>query len=390
MTVVDKKIFATLFFSIFSAVMGVGIVVPLLPVYAKDLGASGLYIAMVFASFSLSRTFLLPFFGSLSDKTGRKPYITIGLLGYTFISIAFTYSDTLPGLISIRFFHGIASAMIMPVAHAYIGDITPVNKEGVTMGIFNMSLFIGLSIGPLVGGVIKDTLDMDAAFICMAVLSFIGFLMSFLLLPPTKDEAGVRQNKGTPATIKELLRDKELCGLFSLRFAYVFCIGVIWCFLPVMSDDLGLSSSAIGVLVMLGVFISGCLHIPMGMVADNVDKQKMTILGGLIVAVATACYLWAGSFWSLFAASVLFGLGGGICMPPLMAMAVIKGDHTCAMGSVMALLTVAHSLGMLFGSIGAGLIMDYFNIRQTFPVAAIIMLAGTVLFMICTSGKHKN
>ncbi|MBW2584501.1 MAG: MFS transporter, partial [Deltaproteobacteria bacterium] len=69
----DKKIFGTLFFSIFATVTGVGIVVPLLPIYAHDLGASGLYIGLIFGAFSMSRTVFLPWFGRLSDIKGRKP-----------------------------------------------------------------------------------------------------------------------------------------------------------------------------------------------------------------------------------------------------------------------------------------------------------------------------
>ncbi|MDY6823056.1 MAG: MFS transporter [Thermodesulfobacteriota bacterium] len=389
MTVADKKVFATLFFSIFSAVMGVGIVVPLLPIYAENLGASGIYIGLVFASFSLSRTFLLPLFGSLSDKTGRKPYIFTGLLGYTIVSIAFVYSKTVPQLIIIRFIQGIASAMIMPVAHAYIGDITPANKEGLTMGIFNMSMFISLSIGPLAGGIINDSLGMNAAFIGMGLLSFIGFLMSFVFLPPTQSEKIVRQSNEAKTATKTLITDPVLLGLFTLRFAYVFCIGVIWCFLPVMSNDFGLSGSAIGVLVMLGVFVSGILQIPMGMVADRIDKRKMAVLGSLIVVGAIVSYHWSVGFWSLFVSSVGFGLGGGLCMPPMMAMAVIKGADSGAMGSVMSFLTVAHSMGMLFGALSAGVVMDMMNLQQAFPVAGLMMLLGAAVFIISTQ-KQKN
>ncbi|MBW2655179.1 MAG: MFS transporter, partial [Deltaproteobacteria bacterium] len=148
----EKRIFITLFFAIFNAILGVGIVIPLLPVYAKNLGASGLYISMIFGAFSLSRTFLLPYFGKLSDKKGRKPLITAGLLGYTIVSIAFVYFSSVESLITIRFFQGIASAMIMPATQAYVGDITPKGKEGLYMGAFNMSMFLSLSLGPLMGG----------------------------------------------------------------------------------------------------------------------------------------------------------------------------------------------------------------------------------------------
>ena len=76
----DKKIFATLFFSIFATVTGVGIVVPLLPVYAHDLGAGGFLIGLIFGAFSLGRIFCLPYLGRLSDLKGRKPLIVPGLL----------------------------------------------------------------------------------------------------------------------------------------------------------------------------------------------------------------------------------------------------------------------------------------------------------------------
>ncbi len=150
----DKKIFCILFFALFSTITGVGIVVPLLPVYAHDLGASGIYIALIFSAFSLSRTCFLPIFGRQSDKKGRKPFIIAGLLAYAFISLAFILSESIETLIAIRFVQGIASAMIMPVTQAYVGDITPPGNEGFSMGLFNISVFLGLSIGPLTGGMI--------------------------------------------------------------------------------------------------------------------------------------------------------------------------------------------------------------------------------------------
>ncbi|MFP4445502.1 MAG: MFS transporter [Desulfosudaceae bacterium] len=382
----DKTIFTAIFFSIFSAVMGVGIVVPLLPVYASDLGASGFYIGMIFAAFSLSRTFLLPLFGRLSDHTGRKPYITIGMLGYALVSVAFVFSDSVSSLILVRFIQGIASAMIMPVAQAYIGDITPKSKEGTTMGLFNLSMFGGLSIGPLAGGMLNDMMGMDAAFIGMGLLSLAGFFFSQFILPPTREEMVVRQRRA-PVKWKRILRDRSLCGLLTLRFSYVFCIGTIWCFLPILASGYELSSFQIGILVMLGVLVSGLLQLPMGIMADHRNKRVMAVCGSLIITLAIGSYHWAAGFWSLFAINVVFGIGGGIAMPPLMAMAVIKGNEIHAMGSVMSLLTVAHSLGMLLGAAVTGVVMDVFTLRQAFPLAGILMLSGAVVFAICTYGQ---
>ncbi|OIN94670.1 MAG: MFS transporter [Deltaproteobacteria bacterium CG1_02_45_11] len=386
----NKKVFAVLFFSIFASITGVGIVVPLLPVYAHDLGAGGLYIGFIFGAVSLSRTFLLPYFGRLSDRKGRKPFIVAGLLGYALISIGFLFANNIGALIGVRFIQGIASAMIMPVALAYVGDITPAGREGFVMGLFNMSLFIGLSVGPLGGGVINDCFSLQTAFVCMGFLALVGFLLALFLLPPTKSEQVVCR-KSYPAAWKRILKDRVITGLILFRLSYTVCIGIIWGFLPVLADsEFSLSSSLIGLLVMLGVFISGMIHVPMGFLADRVNKKMMIVIGGLVVTCSMFSYEWANSFKDLLLASFFFGIGGGISMPALMALAVLKGDKAEAMGSVMALITMAHSMGILIGVLIAGLMMDIFQLRYAFPAGAIIMALGVGLFLVCTHYQEER
>jgi len=383
----DKKIFGTLFFSIFAAVTGVGVVVPLLPIYAHDLGASGLYIGLIFGAFSISRTLFLPWFGRLSDVKGRKPFIVPGFLAYALISIAFIYSNAVSTLIVIRFIHGISSAMLMPVIQAYIGDITPKGREGITMGAFNMSLFMGLSLGPLIGGIIKDHFNLQTSFICMGLLALIGFFLCLLLLPPTRSEKGIVPSE-QPFSWKTLVYDWHVAGLFSFRFAYVFCVGIIWGFIPLYADlKFAASSSLIGILIMLGVFVSGLIHIPMGYLADKISKKLMVIAGGLTVCYAIISFGWAGQLEDLIRATVLFGLGGGISMPALTAMVVLKGHRIKAMGSIMALMTMAHSLGMFSGALMGGMMMDFFQLQTAFPLGGWIMLICTGLFM---AGTHPG
>lgn len=377
----EKLIFVILFFSIFATITGVGIVVPLLPVYARSLGAGGVYIGLIFGAFSLSRAIFLTFFGRLSDKKGRKPLIVPGLLAYTLVSVAFLLSSSVNSLIIIRLVQGIASAMLMPVIQAYVGDITPAGREGFTMGLFNMSVFLGLSFGPVLGGVIHDRYGLDAAFGGMGLLSFIGFCLSLAFLPPPRSEK-VLQRGRPPAALRQIIQDREISGLFVFRFAYTASIGIIWGFLPVLAGaELSLSSTTIGFLVMLGIFISGIIQLPMGYAADHINKKLMVTSGGLLVSYAVLSFMWADRLPDMLLASILFGLGGGICMPALMATAVFIGDKIDSMGSVMALLTVAHSLGMLAGSMLAGLVMDVFNLRAAFPLGALIMTVGLAVFL---------
>ncbi len=386
----DRKTFGVLFFSIFASVTGVGIVVPLLPVYAHDLGGSGLYIGLIFASFSLSRTFFLPYFGKYSDKKGRKPYIVTGLFAYTLISFAFILAPNVETLISIRFIQGIASAMIMPVTQAYIGDITVRDHEGMTMGFFNLSVFAGLSIGPFIGGVMKDCLGLDMAFIAMGILSFTGFIASLTMLPPTWSEQVISQSKKRGSWIR-LLKDRDIDGIFIFRLIYTACIGIIWGFLPVYADiEFSLSSSTIGLLVMAGVLTSGILQTPMGFFADRINKRLMILFGGTIIAYSMFIYIQAENVRHLFFANIIFGIGGSIAMAPLMAIAVQKGSSHKAMGSVMALITMAHSMGMTLGSVGAGILMDIMEMRKIFSMGMYLMLTGLFLYYVFVFTGKKD
>ncbi|MFO7569265.1 MAG: MFS transporter [Smithellaceae bacterium] len=380
------RVFATLFVSIFASVAGVGIVVPLLPVYAGDLGASGIYISLIFGSFSLSRTFLLPYFGRRSDIDGRKPFIVWGLLCYALISFAFLFFKSVNALIAIRFLQGMASAMILPVAQAYAGDLTPEGREGLSMGLFNMSIFTGLSLGPLMGGFIKDSFSLGATFFFMGGLCAFAFFLALFMLPPKHLEIVTHRNR-TPASWKHLLADRMIFGLFALRFAYTTCIGIIWSFLPVYAHDaFSMSSTRIGFLLTLGVFISGLLQMPMGALADRRNKTAMILVGGTIVTYAIASMRWSNGFADIFLANCLFGLGGGICMPAHMALSVKSGKQAMAMGSIMSIMTVAHSLGMMGGSLIAGLITDLSAVYFAFTWGAFFMAAGVIIFALSAAG----
>ncbi|MFO7751883.1 MAG: MFS transporter [Desulfobacteraceae bacterium] len=382
-----KSIFITLFFTIFTTVTGVGIVVPLLPVYAHELGAPGIYVGLVFGAFSFSRIFLLPVFGRISDKKGRKPFILAGLAGYALVSVAFIFSNDVESLILIRFVQGIASAMIMPVVQAYIGEITEAGSEGYSMGLFNMSMFASLSLGPLMGGTIKDTFSMDASFVCMGILSAIGFLLSILFLPPVKSES-VRTRKRVPVRMRILARDPGLASIFFMRLAYTSCIGVIWSFVPLFADrEFSLSGTSTGLLVMLGVFISGMMNLPMGWVADRVNKRLMVITGGILCSFSMLMLTLSSTYADLIAAVVVFGIGGGITMPAIMALAVVKGGDSDAMASVMSIMTVAHSIGMMTGSMTAGAAMDFSSLRNAFPCGMIFMIAGVIAFLFLSRKK---
>jgi len=368
--------------AVFVTAMGAGFVAPLLPVYAHELGAGTFQIGLLFGAFSITRSLFVPYFGKLSDIKGKKRFLTWGLFLYFLLAIVFSFAHDVWALIALRLGQGFASAMIFPVAQAYVGEITPQAKEGRVMGLFNVSLYAGLSAGPVLGGMLKDWINIEASFLTMAALTLAGFSFCLLLLPaetPGDQGAFAQRKKAIP--YGKLARVPSVMSLFVFRVCFTTCIGITWAFLPLFATTrLQLSSSAIGIVVMINVLIAGILQVPMGYCADRFSKKALTVMGGILGMIAMLFMDGSKSFWELFLANAALGVAGGISFPAIMAAGVIEGRKNRAMGSVMGILALAHSLGMLAGPMIAGTLLDYTSFKTIFIIGAAIMCAGTIVF----------
>jgi len=378
----NKKIFITLFLAVFVTTTGMGLVAPLLPVYAHELGAGSFQIGLIFGAFSLSRSVFVPYFGRLSDRKGKKPLMTTGLFFYFSLSLFYAAAKNVETLILLRLAHGFTSAMILPVALAYVGMMTPPQKEGQIMGLFNLSLYCGLSLGPLLGGVVRDWFNIQVSFLSMAALTLIGFLLCLLLLPTeTRQDREDATLKEQRIPYLELIKRPPIVSLFLFRVCFTICIGITWAFLPLLaSTKLGLSSSAIGVAVMINVLVAGMLQTPMGILADRFSKKILVTAGGGRVIFSVLYINAASSLVELVLANGLLGLAGGTAIPSIMALGVIEGRRTEAMGGMMGLLALAHSVGMLVGPLLAGALIDIFSFDIIFILGAVIMGSGTLIF----------
>ena len=134
MTPHDKKVFPPLALALFSVMLGAGLIIPLLPLYAQHLGANRTWIGIIAAGFFIANVISTPLFGWLSDRKGRKVFIIVGLLCYGISSLSFIWATTVYQLTRIRFLQGIAGGMIVPLIQAYVGDMSPPGAEGKWMG----------------------------------------------------------------------------------------------------------------------------------------------------------------------------------------------------------------------------------------------------------------
>lgn len=374
-----KQKFAALFIAAFSVMLGMGIIVPLMPIYAEHMGATGIWIGIIFSGFSFSRLIFMPIMGKISDKRGRKKFIALGLFLYTFLSISYVFADTIYALAWIRILHGFASAMVVPIIMAYIGDMAPKGKEGRFMGYFNTSFFLGMGLGPLLGGFLNDALSMDWAFYSMAILSATTLTMVIFALPEESETAIQKAGKARDVSFKLLLKNDLIKGLIIYRFISAVGRGPLMAFLPIYAAQFSITPSQIGLIITSNMLLMSILQAPFGKLADKYSKSHLIILSGIISGLSLLTIPFTSNFGQLFFVNISMGLAGAIGMPAATAINAIAGKKH-GMASAMGLFSSAMSAGMVIAPLIAGLVMDLSDINYIFYFGGCASFLGIYLF----------
>jgi len=370
------RVFLILALCMFSSTLGIGVVSPLLPLYARDMGATGIWLGIIVSAYAISNSVAVPIAGRLSDRKGRKLFLVIGLLAYSIISLGYVWADNVTQLTLVRLVQGVAGAATVPIAMAYIGDLSPEGEEGRWQGWANAAFFSGFGAGPLLGGVVTDHFGMSVTFFIMGGLNLLAFLVALFFLP----EANRRQRgKDFSLSFKEMSTSGMIRGLFSFRLVQALGRGGIFAFLPIFASMIGLSISLIGVLITIN-FSSWILFTPLGgMIADRFNRRTLTIVGNIVFSLLLVAIPLTNSFGQLLVVLLIQGMTGAFVMPAASALTVEEG-RKYGMGSTMSMFFLAMSMGMAVGPIISGGIADWVNVASVFYFGAVMGLIGTGLF----------
>lgn len=189
-----------IFLTVFVDLLGFGMVLPLLPIYAEqfaelhgfDERTTGLTIGLLMSSYSMMQFLFVPVWGRLSDRFGRRPILIVGLIGSTVFYALFgvaTAMRSLTGLFITRIGAGIAGATIA-TAQAYIADTTTKDKRNKGMALIGAAFALGFTLGPTLG-VAALLAGGDASLspwpgYTAAAFSFAALLMAIFLLPESR------------------------------------------------------------------------------------------------------------------------------------------------------------------------------------------------------------
>lgn len=369
-----------LFLTVLVDLVGFGIVLPLLPFYADRFGATGTEVGLLVLVYSLIQLFMAPFWGRLSDRIGRKPVLVLGLAGSAVSYVVFAFAPSLTWLYVSRILAGIGGSTI-PVAEAYIADVTPPEGRAGGLGVIGAAFGLGFTIGPALGGALSGV-DPVAPGLLAAVLCALNAGLALVLLreslPPERRGAPARRH-GIPRLLR-LGRDPQVLTVLGVYFLF----SVAWSVLqPTLSlfgaERFGFDARRAGYLfAFLGLISAGVQGGLVRRLVPRFGEARLVRLAGLPFVAGLVAIGGAGSVGVLLGGLALLALGYGIAVPSALGL-LSRRAGAGIQGGTLGLGQSAGSLARMAGPLGAGIAFDRLGVGSPYFLGAVVAAGAAAL-----------
>jgi MFS family permease len=351
--------------------IGFGIVMPVLPFYALEFGASATVLGLLMMVYAAAQFVFAPLWGRLSDRIGRRPVLLMTVAGTAASLLALGLAPSLPWIFAARVFGGAFAANIS-VASAYIADVTAEAERTRWMGLLGASFGVGFLLGPAIGGALAPFGYAVPLLVAagLAALNFVHALTSLQEPPRHAHDAGAAA-RGRIAPLRDPLV-RRLCaanGVFSVAVAQLETIFAFF-----MMDRFGYDAQHVAaILVGMALLMGGVQGGGMKALAARFSERGLAIGGSLLLAVAFALLPEMPSVAMLLAPLALAAVGRAVLQPSLLSMtsfAATPRERGAVMGAFMA----SASLARVVGPVVAGLLYDVAH-PAPFWFAAVLLVA---------------
>jgi len=364
------------FFAIFSSTISKN---PVLPLFARRLGASAADIGLIAAASTVVGILVSLPGGALSDVWGRRAVIL--LAGLVFATAPFLYLliSTPWQLAGVRVYHGIATAIFGPVALAFVADLSR-SRRGETMGWYSSATLAGRALAPVIGGFLLYRISYHAVYLGCAVAGVLA-LVTALRLPGAAAPAAPRaahRFKDLPQGIKSVLRDRGILVTSAAEATQYFAFGAVETFLPLYAFAVGLNPFQIGTIFGAQILTTTLTKPLMGRASDRYGRPPL-IAAGLIVGAAAVLFIpWARSYLALLPIGVAFGLALAIVTASTAAL-ISELAQARAYGSALGVMSTIMDIGHASGPVVCGLLVAHSGYGTAFRAVAALMAVGAVL-----------
>jgi len=366
-----------LFLTVFIDLMGFGIVIPLLPIYAERWHATPFTAGSLVAVYSLMQLVFAPVWGRLSDRIGRRPILLASLTGSAVSYLLLGAAWSLAVLFIARVLAGIAGANI-PVAQAYIADVTEERDRARGMGMIGAAFGLGMVIGPAIGGALSlvgpRVPELFAAALCL-----LNVALAASRLPESLPESSRSRDRREgpwhpfmPAAFHASMAPAGAAPLFALFFLVTLCFAVLEGTFSLAAAHLfGYDDTWVdGLWVYMGlvaVVVQGWL---VGRLARRVPEPTLVACGAATLLAGFVWVPFAHGLTGLLGALALVVGGQGVAGPALSSL-ISKSAGPRTQGGTLGLSQSLSSAARVIGPGGGGFVFDAFGARAPYLAAAV-------------------
>ena len=292
----------------FFVYLGFGIIIPVLPEVIVEQQLSEIHVGGLLTVYSLASFFTAPLWGSLSDRTGRKKLILVGLIGFSLSFFLFAFFiDNLTMLYLSRVVGGIFSGALYTAVTGFVGDMTTEENRNKYMGLLGMSIGLGFIFGPAIGGVLGD-IDLQLPFIASGILTLLLFVYAGIILKEP-ERLGEANKRALLPKGGMMLWQYRIRNLFMLSFMVTLILaGIESTFQLFQISAIDITPLQIGYLFMASGFVDAAIQGGVVRRVKNGQETKWIVGGQIITAIGlillpfTGSLFWAGVALSIFTA----------------------------------------------------------------------------------------
>ena len=374
----------TLLAVMFVNMVGFGIVVPLLPFYARSFQAPAWQMALIFSAYAMGAFFGEPFWGRMSDRIGRKPILISTVCGNCLCYFALAFAPNIWIAFLVRFVGGMASGNAS-VIQGYIADVTPENKRSGRMSHLSAAYNLGFIVGPALGGLLahpsaghdgfRIPLIVASSLAAFCAVGIILFVKESRSHPHHEFEDGptrwaVMGRALTHPVIARLMLVTLLAGsaFMSVEFVFGLWSAARFNWGP---REVGLAFAVVGVVAAF------CQLLLTGRLSERFGEARVLAAGMALTALATIALPFSQG-WSIVALLGISALGQSVAWPNVSAL-ISRNAESGHQGQYQGLNNATGALARLTGPLAAGLVFSGLGVDAPFYLAGLLVLPAILL-----------
>ena len=361
----------------FCVMVGFGVVLPVLPVYARSFGVGNFEVGAVVSAFAFMRMLCSPFCARMIKRFGERLVLAAGMYIVAVSSGLVALAQNYQQMLILRGVGGIGSAMFTVSAMTLLLTVVPADRRGRATGIYQGGFLLGGMAGPAVGGLLA-TISLSAPFVFYAITLIIAGTVGLFMLHSSGHGVGTQQD-AAPIPIRRLLADRRYQAACLTNLAQGWTsFGVRSSLVPVLVVEVLHGEPAwTGIAFACAAVVQTITLGPAGRFTDTVGRRPAMIIGGALAAVSIMVVPFAPNIWVLGAVLCVYGAASAF-LGTAPAAAVGDAAENRA-GRPVAIFSMCADVGAIVGPLVAGALADQVSYLAAFTAGGALLVVGLVM-----------